>query len=131
LKQQQTDNDFKRNQPEESMKNLASFVMLMGLFAAPALASAESYQNVPLMDVNCSRKAAADPDAHTRDCALKCAASGFGIVTKDRQFLKFDAAGNAKIVEALKASSKRDHLRVNVSGDVQGDTMKVDFISLL
>jgi hypothetical protein len=29
------------------MKNLASFVMLMGLFAAPALASAESYQNVP------------------------------------------------------------------------------------
>ena len=112
------------------MKRIASFVMLIGLCASPTLVFAESYENVPLMDANCSRKAAADPDAHTRDCALKCAASGFGIVTKDR-FLKFDAAGNAKIVEALKASSKKDHLRVNVSGDVQGDTIKVDSISLL
>jgi hypothetical protein len=111
------------------MNKLASFVMLMGLFAAPA--SAASYQNVPLMDANCSRKAAADPDAHTRECALKCAASGFGIVTQDQHFLKFDAGGNAKIVEALKDSSKKDHLRVNVSGDVQGDTIKVDSISLL
>jgi hypothetical protein len=113
------------------MKRIASFVMVKGLCASPALAFAESYQNVPLMDVNCSRRAAADPDAHTRDCALKCAASGFGIVTKDQHFLKFDSAGNAKIVEALKASTKKDHLRVNVSGDVQGDTIRVDSISLL
>lgn len=113
------------------MKRIASFVMLIGLCASPAIAFAESYQNAPLMDVNCSRKAAADPDAHTRDCALKCAASGFGIVTKDQHFLKFDADGNAKITEALKASSKKDHLRVNVSGDVQGDTLKVTSITLL
>jgi hypothetical protein len=86
---------------------------------------------VPVVDVNCSRKVAASPDAHTRDCALKCAASGFGIVTSDQHFLKFDAAGNAKIVEALKASSKPDHLRVNVTGDVQGDTLKVTAIKLL
>jgi hypothetical protein len=105
--------------------------MLAGLCVSPALAFAESYQNVSLMDVNCSRKAAADPDAHTRDCALKCAASGFGIVTKDQHFLKFDAAGNAKIAAALKASSKKDHLRVNVDGDVQGDTLKVASITLL
>lgn len=113
------------------MKKIASFVMLMALCASPALVLAESYEDAPLMDVNCSRKAAADPDAHTRDCALKCAASGFGIVTKDQRFLKFDAAGNAKVVEALKASSRKDHLRVNVSGNVQGDTLKVDSISLL
>lgn len=113
------------------MKRIASFVMLMGLCVSPALVFGESYDNAPLMDVNCSRKAAADPDAHTRDCALKCAASGFGIVTKDQRFLKFDAAGNAKIVEALKASGKKDHLRVNVSGDVEGDTIKVNSISLL
>jgi hypothetical protein len=113
------------------MRRIASFVMLMGLCASPALAVAESYQNAPLMDVNCSRKAAANPDAHTRDCALQCAGSGFGIVTEDQHFLKFDAAGNAKIVEALKASSKKDHLRVNVDGEVQGDTLKVASITLL
>ena len=58
-------------------------------------------------------------DAHTRDCALMCEKSGYGIVTADKKFLKFDADGNAKILAALKASDKTDHLRVNVSGDVQ------------
>jgi len=76
-------------------------------------------------------KVAADPDSHPRACALKCAASGFGIVTQDKHYLKFDAAGNTKIVEALKASDKKDHLRVDVSGDVQGDTLKVTSIKLL
>ncbi len=113
------------------MKKLASLLVLLGLCAAPAFAAAASYDNVPVVDVNCSKKAAASPDSHTRDCALKCASSGFGIVTKDQQFLKFDAAGNAKIVEALKASDKKDHLRVDVKGDVQGDTLKVTSIKLL
>jgi hypothetical protein len=59
------------------------------------------------------------------------AKSGFGIVTSDQQFLKFDAAGNEKIVEALKASPKKDHLRVNVNGEVEGDTLKVSSVKLL
>ena len=42
-----------------------------------------------------------------------------------------DAAGNNEIVEALKASGKKDHLRVDVTGDVQGDTLKVTSIKLL
>src|SRR5205807_6871798 len=89
----------------------ASFLVLAGLSAMPALAAAENYKDMPVVDVNCSKKVAADPDSHPRACALKCAASGFGIVTKDKQFLKFDAEGNSKIVEALKASDKKDHLR--------------------
>jgi Tfp pilus assembly ATPase PilU len=60
-----------------------------------------------------------------------CEKSGYGIVTSDKKFLKFDADGNAKIAEALKASDKTDHLRVNVSGDVQGDTIKVTSVKLL
>jgi len=113
------------------MKKLTSLLVLIGLCAMPAFARVASYENVSVVDVNCSKKVAADPDSHTRDCALKCAASGYGIVTKDQQFLKFDAAGNAKIVEALKASNKKDHLRVDVKGDVQGDTLNVSSIKLL
>lgn len=113
------------------MRKFASILVLVGLSAVPALAAVENYKDVPVVDVNCSKKAAADPDSHPRACALKCAASGFGIVTKDKQFLKFDAEGNAKVVEALKASEKKDHLRVDVSGDVQGDTLKVTSIKLL
>jgi hypothetical protein len=113
------------------MKKTVSFLVLLGLAAMPALAAVETYKDVSVVDVNCSKKVAADPDSHTRACALKCAASGFGIVTKDKQFLKFDAEGNAKIADALKASDKKDHLRVDVSGDVQGDTLKVTSIKLL
>ena len=113
------------------MRILASLFLLFGLSAMPALAAVETYKDVPVVDGNCSKKVAADPDSHTRPCALKCAASGFGIVTRDKQFLKFDAEGNTKIVEALKASDKKDHLRVDVTGDVQGDTLKVTSIKLL
>jgi len=113
------------------MRKAVSFLVLVGLAAMPALAAVETYKDVPVVDVNCSKKVAADPDSHTRACALKCAASGFGIVTKDKQFLKLDAEGNAKIADALKASDKKDHLRVDVSGDVQGDTLKVTSIKLL
>lgn len=113
------------------MKKLASLAVLLGLSAIPALAAAESFKDVSVIDSNCSAKAAADPDSHTRDCALKCQASGFGILTGDHKFLKFDAAGNTKITEALKASDKKDHLRVDVSGDVKGDTLQVTSIKLL
>ena len=113
------------------MRKAVSFLVLLGLAAMPAWAAVETYKDVSVVDVNCSTKVAADPDSHTRACALKCAASGFGIVTKDKQFLKFDAEGNAKIADALKASEKKDHLRVDVSGDVQGDTLKVTSIKLL
>ena len=113
------------------MKSVSSFLALLTLCAMPALAAAATYDNVAVVDVNCSKKVAADPDTHTRDCALKCAASGFGIVTKDQQFIKFDIAGNAKIMDVLKASSKKDHLRVDVDGELHGDTLKVSSIKLL
>lgn len=113
------------------MRKISSLVVLLGLCAAPAFAFATSFENVAVVDVGCSKKVAADPDSHTRECTLQCAKSGFGIVTNDQKFLKFDAAGNAKILEALKASDKKDHLRVNVNGDVQGDTLKVTSVKLL
>jgi hypothetical protein len=112
------------------MKMLASFLAL-GLMAAPAFAATESFNDVSVVDVSCSKKAAADADAHTRECALACEKSGFGIVTADKKFLKFDEAGNAKVLAELKASNKADHLRVNVTGDVEGDTLKVSSVKLL
>jgi len=106
-------------------------LLALGLLASPAFAETKSFNDVSVVDVSCSKKAAANADAHTRACALACEKSGFGILTADGQFLKFDADGNAKIAEALKASKKTDHLRVNVNGDVQGDTLKVASIQLL
>lgn len=111
---------------------MRKFILLFAsvvLFAIPALS--ETFHDVPVVDKNCSSKVSASPDAHKRECALKCDASGYGIVTSDQKFLKFDADGNAKIKEALQSSDKKDHLRVDVSGDVENGTLKVKLINLL
>jgi hypothetical protein len=70
-------------------------------------------------------------DGASWQCALACEKSGFGVLTADKKFLKVDADGNAKMLEALKGSDRTDHLRVNVSGDVEGDTIKVTSVKLL
>ena len=113
------------------MRKLAVLLLSISICPLFALAADTSFNDVSLVDVNCSKKVASNPDAHPRECALKCAAGGYGILTKDNQFLKLDSAGNAEVVKALKASDKKDHLRVDVSGDVHGDTLKVISIKLL
>ena len=106
-------------------------LLALGLMAAPSLAATQTFNDVSVVDVACSKKVAADADSHTRDCALMCEKSGFGIVTADKKFLKFDPDGNAKVLAELKASDKKDHIRANVSGDVQGDTIKVTSVKLM
>lgn len=106
-------------------------LLLLAFGAIPSLAAAQSLKNVAVVDVNCHAKVASNPDAHPRDCALKCASSGYGIFTEDGKFLKLDAKGNKEVVQALKSSDKKDHLRVDVAGEVHGDTLKVTSLKLL
>ncbi len=115
----------------EGIVRILTSLLAFSLMTSAALAETKTFTDVSVVDVSCSKKVAADADSHTRDCALKCQKSGFGIVTEDKKFLKFDADGNAKIVEALKASDKADHLRVTVTGDVKGDMLKVASVKLL
>ena len=103
----------------------ASFALAAAL---PAFAEASAFANVALVDVNCSTKVKDNPDAHPRSCALKCAGSGYGIWT-DGKYVKFDAAGNEKAKALLEGSSKTDHLRVDVKGQLEGDILKVESLT--
>ena len=104
---------------------------IAALMIAPARAvAAETWGNVPVVDVSCHTKVKDNPDAHTRECGLQCATSGFGLVAADGTFLKFDKTGNAKVVAALKASKAKDHIRATVSGERKGDTIAVQTIEL-
>jgi len=87
------------------------FVLMVMAMALPVFAAAETWSNVSIVDTQCSTNAKADPDSHTLSCALACAKSGFGILDKSGNYLKFDAAGNAKAMKLLQSSSKKDHLR--------------------
>ncbi len=116
---------------------------LLASFAA--VASAAQIQGI-LIDQLCSSKAevriVSGPrlvggmivaEAETRECALKpaCQRSGYGVFTYDNKFLKFDPAGNRKALAALRASKKEDDLKVEVTGEIQGDMIKVASLKLM
>lgn len=105
-------------------------LVLVIAFAVPFLVHAETWQGVPVVDNQCHLKVKDNPDSHTTSCALNCAKSGFGIFTSDGSYLKFDEPGNAKVVQLLKETKKKDHLRVNVDGERSGDMIKVTSVSL-
>jgi hypothetical protein len=106
------------------MRTVLSTVAAAALFAGLALA--ESWSGT-VVDVSCAKK---DLATHSRQCALGCAKSGFGLVTADGKFHKFNEAGNAKTLEALKASAKNADLKATVNGKMSGETIEVESISL-
>src|SRR6476660_462430 len=99
--------------------------VLAVLFLA-SLAYAESFSGT-VVDVMCRAK---DLAGHTRECAVSCSKSGYGLVTADGKFLKFDEAGNARTFSALKKASKEKDLKAKVSGTLDGDVLKVSAIEL-
>ncbi len=111
------------------MKRLA--ILLSFVLVFPAFAAAESWTNVPIVATQCSTKVKANPDAHARSCALACAKSGYGIVAKNGQYLRFDSKGNQEALKALQSSSEKDHLRVDVTGKKQGNIIHVQSLKLM
>jgi hypothetical protein len=101
-------------------------IFAMSLMAA-AVASAQTFSGT-VVDVMCKGK---DLSSHTRQCALDCAKSGFGLVQADGKFLKFDESGNARTLTLLKKSSKDKDLKVKVSGTMDGEVIKVQAVELL
>lgn len=106
------------------------FTLTLGI-ALPAFCAAESWTNVAMIDTQCSSKVKANPDAHTRNCALMCAKSGFGIVDSTGNYLKFDDKGNQEAQKLLEGSSKKDHIRVDVTGNQNGGVIHVESLRLL
>jgi len=98
-------------------------------FFALALATAASAADFTgtVVDVMCRGK---DLASHTRDCAITCSRSGYGLVTTDGKFLKFDEGGNAQALVALKKSAKEKDLKAKVTGTLDGDVLKVEAIEI-
>lgn len=101
--------------------------VVLSLALLAGVAAAESFSGT-VVDVMCRGK---DVASHTRDCAISCAKSGYGLATTDGKFLKFDEAGNARTLAALKKSTKEKDLKVKVTGKLDKDILKVETIDLL
>ena len=106
-----------------AMKRLLFSLALLAAAFLNAVA-ADSYSGT-VVDVMCRGK---DLASHTRECALTCAKSGFALVTAEGKFLKFDEAGNARTLSALKKLTKEKDLKAKVTGTAEGDLLRVDAI---
>src|SRR4051812_32379156 len=102
-----------------SMKRAVCLLALLGNIAV-----AETLSGT-VVDIMCRAK---DLAGHTRECAVTCAKSGYGLVTADGKFLKFDEAGNARALTALKKLTREKDLKAKVTGSVAGDVLKVEAI---
>lgn len=112
-------------------------ILLVCLVAGAGLAAADrvTVQGF-LVDRMCASQHAAEGEKfgvkHGRDCALMadCVKSGYGVLTADGKFIKFDAEGDKRAEAALKSSKKKDNLRVTVTGTQEGDTLQVASLKL-
>jgi hypothetical protein len=71
---------------------------------------------------------------HEKSCLLEpsCRRSGYGVFTNETsKFLLFDPAGSRKALALIEASKKDDNMRVEVTGQIDGDKIKVASLKLL
>ncbi|MDQ2710992.1 MAG: hypothetical protein M3Y24_01950 [Acidobacteriota bacterium] len=57
--------------------------------------------------------------------------AAYGLITIDKKYYRLEDPGNAKIHQLLKGTQDKDNLKVIVTGDIDGDTIKVVNISEL
>jgi hypothetical protein len=109
------------------MKLLVPFLFAaLGTHAFAADASLEGY----LVDVACAARNSGKPAfaaGHGRTCLRmpSCADSGYGVLTDDKRFIKFDQSGNEQARKLLADLTEETGIRVDVSGAVDGDHMAV------
>jgi hypothetical protein len=103
------------------------FGMLLAVASVCTSAALAQTWSGTLVDVMCKDK---DLAGHTTKCALGCAKSGYGVVTADGKFVKFDEIGNAKTLAVLKATNKEKDLKVKVDGSLDGEMIRVQSIEL-
>jgi len=83
-----------------------------------------------LLDKSCADEDGKKPGfaaKHQKSCLQMkvCAQSGYGVMTEDLKYLTFDKNGNALATKLIAGLKKTDDIKIVVSGDSQGETVKV------
>lgn len=116
---------------------LKALITVSAVLIATAMPLSAAAVEGHLVDQMCSAKVlkggADAAKAHTKDCALmpNCKSSGFGVVTEDGRFIKFDDDGNGMATRFLEATSRKDNVKVVVNGKIDNDVIEVVAIQLL
>ena len=106
------------------MRAFAPFVFALAFAATVPPASAAEWRG-HLMDTMCAADKLDQAPAHTAECMKRCQGSGFGLVSADGRYVRFDEKGNALALAALEKSERKQDLRVTVEGELRGSTIRV------
>jgi hypothetical protein len=114
------------------MRTIATLGLAFGMFAA--IGYADKYTG-KLIDASChdqSQKNPADAKQNSElaSCAATASTTSFAIQTSDGKVYKLDASGNAKAATAMKGNPDNKNATATVSGTMEGQTVKVDSISV-
>lgn len=117
----------------ESMRKIAVLFCLMA--GLQCLAAAE-LQGV-IADWNCTEAMVRNGREATLRQRSGCSLvknykrAGYGLITDDKKFYRLDDAGNRQARQLLGGTTDKDNLRVVVTGEIEGNTIKVTNMSLL
>jgi hypothetical protein len=67
---------------------------------------------------------------HNLGCLRICEQSGYGVITEDGRYIRFDEDGNAKARKFIAKITKTSEIKVTVNGSLNGDKMTVGKIEL-
>ena len=117
---------------------LSTLTVVLVVFAGLALADTTKKVKLKghLVDISCALEQKDDPDymrtSHSKSCFQMpaCVKSGYALLTKDDQVLKFDAAGNELAKKLIAGSNKDKGWRITVRGKQSGDQLQVTKIEL-
>lgn len=116
------------------MKYVALGLTLAAFWSA-LLGQAQDTVKGHLIDVLCGTEPGTDSAAaakHDKMCLEMedCAASGFGVMTADSKFYRFDEQGSEQARTLIAETAKSDDWRVLVAGTISGETIAVQSITL-
>jgi hypothetical protein len=114
------------------MKKIATLGLAVGMFAG--MGYAENWTG-KLVDATCQDRSQQNPadskqNTDLTSCAATASTTSFAIQTSDGKVYKLDASGNAKASTAMKGNPDNKNATATVSGTMEGQTVKVDSISV-
>ena len=110
------------------MKTIAKLGFALGALAAMGYA-ADSW-NGKLIDAACYSKNQKSPADSKETCGASASTTSFAIQTADGKVYSLDATGNSKAATALRGNPDNKSPEATVSGSMEGQTVKVESISV-
>ena len=109
-------------------------LILLALMAISAFAADTAVKGY-LVDLSCAFEEGQKPDfgiKHSKACLQMedCEKSGYGILTNDKKVIAFDKSGNDQAKKFIAGLSRKNDIKVTVTGTLKGDQITVNKIEL-